>query len=145
MPIPKATKKEKEDTASYWRKQLDALQDKGLVKPAVISFVSGATQAHNIGYDSGEIRPGKMGQWDIYGLLQEFGCSEEERLLTSGLTAEEVAREEEREELRSHGVDPNNPMEVAQIERLKSMAPDELDSEIARLEGLLGLEPIPRP
>jgi len=141
MPIPKVTEKEMGATVKYWRQHLDALQKNDLVKPDVISFVSEATQADNIGYDSGQIRPGNMGQWDIYDLLLEFGCSEEERLLTSGLTADEVAEEERREKLRSRCVNPDDPRAVADYERLEAMSPEELNEEIAHLEDKLGLEP----
>lgn len=137
MALPKVTPEEKADAARFWRDHLEALQNKDLLKPRVVSFVGSATQADNIGYEPGQIRPGKLGQWDLYDLLREFGCSEEECLLASGLTAGEVAAEERREELRRCGVNPDDPQDVAEFERMEAMSPEEINTEVARLEKLL--------
>ncbi len=76
----------------------------------------------NFGYEQGDLRPGELGQWDLYySLIFDFAIVQAER----------------EDELRECGVDPNNRHEVAEHERLKRMSQDELTAEIELLESLL--------
>lgn len=54
------------------------------------------TAPKNIGYEFGELRPGKLGQWDLYHWLTDpkvNACGKKEAIFASGLTAQEVAEQ----------------------------------------------------
>lgn len=119
---------------SFWIAQRRAILDRVSVK--TMEWFNLYTARDNVGYETGQLRPGKLGQWDLFGWLTdpEIGCDENEALIASGLTAAEVADERRRENLRENCVDPDNEAEVADFERRRSMSSEELDAEIERME-----------
>ena len=103
------------------------------------------TDLRNIGYEFGELRPGKLGQWDLYGWLidPEINiCSKDEAMLVTGLTMQEITEQERRDHLENHGVDPDNLSEIAYHEMLQDMSPRQIKQHISKLEKHLGLLPL---
>lgn len=128
------TAEEKEQFFFFWMTQRQAIE--GRVSEQTMYWFNAYTAKDNVGYEMGQLRPGKLGQWDLYHWLTdlEIHCDENEALIASGLTAAEVAEEKRREHYREHCVDPDNQFEVAMFEQLQSMSPEQLDAEIERLE-----------
>jgi hypothetical protein len=132
------TREEQAEVWSWWECHIESLQKKGGVTPNGLEALRiRVADPDQIGYGQGQIRPGKLGQWDVFYELEMWGIPRAERLLLAGLSNLEVRAEEEKEELRSYGIDPDNPDEVAEHQCLKNMTPQELDTEIQRLESLL--------
>lgn len=132
------TPEERTEFARFWSAQRAAIKER--VSEETMGWFNLYTEGDNIGYEQGQLRPGKLGQWDLYWSMtgeQSLGCDQNETLIASGLTAAEVAEEARHHHLWEQHVDPNDPREVAQYERLKRMGPDEIDAEIARLEAQL--------
>ncbi len=137
MDMPKVTAEQKAEFRKFWGDHMETLRTDTTIRFEVISYLSMLVQADNVGFDQGEVRPGELGQWDVYYELQEI-FSKEERLLASGLSAGKIAQAERRDHLEhTCCIDPDNPLEVAMIERLDAMSSSELDAEIARLESTL--------
>ena len=139
------TDKERMDTAHFWQTHLRALGKKQLASPLALSIAAFAQKPENVGYEGpmeSQIRPGKLGQWDMYDVYLAEHTLEEERLLISGLTAEEVAAANRRIFLNDSGIDSDDPAQVAAAARLDAMTPAQVKEEIARLERLLNLEQI---
>ncbi len=132
--MKEVTAKEKEEFFFFWLTQRKAVENR--VSEKTMCWFNTYTSKDNVGYEMGQLRPGKLGQWDLYGWLTdlEIGCNENEALIASGLTAAEVAEEKRRENYRDKCVDPDNQFEIARFERIKGMNPEELDVEIASLE-----------
>ena len=87
------------------------------------------------GWGQGQLRPGHLGQWDLYfTLFQDFRHTKAEAAAGAGLSLKEIGEEEHREEMRSHGWSPE---EQKEYDYLKSLSPEELDNRIAELEKLL--------
>ncbi len=128
---------ERAEFRAFWAKQRSAVE--GRFSEATMTWFCCYTAANNVGYEMGQLRPGKLGQWDLHDWLTdpEIGCDKNEAIIASGLSAAEVAEEDRREDLRRNFVDPDNAIEVAQHERLKKMTPMELDAKIVRLTKLL--------
>lgn len=120
------TAEEKKQFFFFWMTQRQAIEDR--VSEQTMYWFNAYTAKDNIGYEFGQLRPGKNGQWDLYYWLTdlEIHCDENEALIASGLTAAEVAEEKRREHF-----------EIAMFERLQGMSPEQLDAEIARLEAQL--------
>jgi hypothetical protein len=136
MPTPPVTLQERQETLAFWRRHEAALQADNLCDEEAMRWLHIYTQPDNIGYEFGMLRPGKMGQWDLYDLTMEM-LSQDQRLLISGLSASEVAASDRD---MAYGLDPRSATyqnEVAEVERLEAMSPNELDREIARLEALV--------
>jgi len=87
------------------------------------------TATDNVGYDFGQLRPGKLGRWDLFHTLagpqSQNICDETEAMIACGLTASEVAEEKRHEYYRENGVNPGNLLEIAAFERLERMSPEE--------------------
>lgn len=129
------TDEEKEQFNLFWMTQRRAIE--GRVSDKTMHWFNAYTAKDNVGYEFGQLRPGKLGQRDLYHNLtgeQSVGCDENETLIASGLTAAEVAEEKRREHYRENGVNPDNQFSVALFEQYQNMTPEELDAEIARLE-----------
>jgi len=119
----------------FWMTQRKAI--KGRVSVKTMYWFNAYTERDNVGYEDGQLRPEKLGQWDLYWSLtgeQSIGCDENETLIASGLTAGEVAESERREYYRDNLVNPDNKLEIAWFNRVKGMSPAQLDAEITRLE-----------
>ncbi len=131
------TAEDKEKFSLFWMTQRQAIESH--VSERTIYWFNVYTVRDNVGYEFGQLRPGKDGQWDFYYWLTdpEIHCDENEALIASGLTAAEVAEEKRREYYRDNCVNPDNSVDVAMFERLQEMCPQELDAEIARLEARL--------
>ena len=144
MKSTEITAKQREEFFAFWLEQRRAIE--GRVSEETMRWFNTYTEKDNVGYEFGQLRPGKLGQWDLYWNLtgeQSVGCDENEALIASGLTATEVAEEKRREYYRARFVNPDSPLEIAEFERINAMKPTELNSEIARLEALLGYDPLP--
>ncbi len=144
MSTTEITTKDREEFFAFWLKQRRAIE--GRVSEETMQWFNAYTDKDNVGYGFAQLRPGKLGQWDLYWNLtgeQSVGCDENEAMIASGLTATEVAEEKRREYYRARFVDPDSPLEIAEFERINAMKPTELNSEIARLEALLGYDPLP--
>jgi hypothetical protein len=129
------TVEEKRQFFYFWTTQRNAIKDH--VSEKTMLWFDIYTARDNVGYEFGQLRPGKLGQWDLYWNLtgeQSVGCDENEVLIASGLTATEVAEEKRREHYRGNCVNADDSMEVAMFERLMDMSPDALAAEIDRLE-----------
>jgi hypothetical protein len=110
---------------------------KGRVSEQTMYWFNAYTAKDNVGYEFGQLRPGKLGQWDLYWNLtgeQSVGCDENEALIASGLTAAKVAEEKRCEHYRGNGVNPDDNLEIAMFERIQSMSPEQLDAEVERLK-----------
>lgn len=135
--MKEVTARERMESYLFWMTQRQAIE--GRVSERTMYWFNLYTGKDNIGYEQGQLRPGKLGQWDLYYWLtdHEIRCDKNEALIASGLTAAEVAEEERRDSYRENGVDPDDKAEVAMFEHLKGMSPEELDAEINRLKALL--------
>ena len=136
---------EREQFFDFWSKQRQAIQ--GHVSEKTMEWFNIYTAHNNVGCEFGQLRPGKLGQWDLFwwltGPQSQNICGEAEAMLVAGLTAAEVAEEKRREHYRENYVDPDDQFAIAQFERTKRMSPSELDAEILRLEQRLEPEPLP--
>lgn len=128
------TEEEKKQFFFFWKTQYNAIKD--LVSARTLAMFNAYTEKNNVGYDLGELRPGKLGQWDLYNWLTdpENHCDKNEALIASCLSASEVAEEERRQQCHEDGVDPDSKREIVAFERLKGMSPEQLEIEIANLE-----------
>jgi hypothetical protein len=129
------TDEEKKQFFFFWMTQRQAIE--GLVSEKTMFWFNTYTAKDNVGYEFGQLRPGKLGQWDLYWNMtgeQSIGCDENETLIASGLTAAEVAEEKRREHYRGNCVDPEDRLATAMFDRLQGMSPEQLDAEISRLE-----------
>jgi len=129
------TAEDKKQFFFFWMTQRQAIE--GRVSEETMYWFNAYTAKDNIGYEFGQLRPGKDGQWDLYWYLtgeQSVGCDENETLIVSGLSSTEVAEEKRREHYRVNCVDPDDRLSTAMFDRLQGMSPEELDTEIARLE-----------
>ena len=129
------TDEEKNQFFFFWLTQRQAI--KGRVSDETMYWFNTYTAKDNVGYGFGQLRPGKLGQWDLYWNLtgeQSVGCDENETLIASGLTAVEVAEEKHREHYRGNCVNPDDRLATTMFDRLQGMSPEQLDAEIARLE-----------
>lgn len=135
--MKQVTAQEKEQFFFFWLKQRTAIR--GRVSEKTMRTFNLYTERDNVGYEFGQLRPGKEGQWDLYHWLtdREINCDENEALIASGLNAAEVAEEARREYYRENCVDPDDALDVATFERIQRMSPEELDVEMIRLESLL--------
>ena len=138
MSTKTVTQQEREQFFDFWSKQKEAVR--GRVSENTLEFMNLYTSPSGVGYEFGQLRPGKLGQWDLFweltGPQSQNICDENEAMIACGLTASEVVEEQRRERYREHCVDPDNQLEVAQFERVQRMSPTELDAEIERLEKL---------
>lgn len=86
------TERERAEAVSFWRQRGKALNGNPSVSVECLLCLSIYTQPNCIGYGQGKIRPGKLGQWDMYYFLTlDTEATDTEALLISGLTATEVA------------------------------------------------------
>jgi hypothetical protein len=134
------TPEEKKQFFFFWNKQKQAIE--GRMSEQTMHWFNIYTDKDNVGYEFGQLRPGKLGQWDLYWNLageQGIGCDENEALIASGLTATEVAEEKRREHYRELCVDPDDQLAIAGFERIQRMSSEQLDSEIASLEKQLAI------
>jgi hypothetical protein len=138
--MQEVTREERRQFHSFWATQRRAIE--GRVSEKTMRWVNIYTAKENVGFEMGELRPGKLGQWDLYHWLTdlEINCDENEALFASGLTATEVAEEKGREYFEENYVDPDNPREIATFERLRGMGPAELNEEIGHLEAILAIQ-----
>ena len=136
---------EREEFLAFWQGQKEAIR--GRVSKDVLGFIDLYTSPSGVGYEFGQLRPGRLGQWDLFWMLagpqSQNVCTENEAMIACGLTATEVAEAERQEYYRGHDVDPYNPLDVACFDRITRMSPVELDAEIERLEKQLGPELFP--
>lgn len=137
------TQAEQEHFFDFWSEQKEAVR--GRVSESTLEFMNLYTSPSGVGYEFGQLRPGKLGQWDLFyeltGPQSQNICDENEAMIACGLNATEVAEEQRREYYRGNCVDPDDQLAVAQFQRIKRMSPPELDAEIQRLEKQLE-EPI---
>lgn len=138
MSDQEVTSQERAEFVRFWRQQREGIVD--MVSAETLEYFDIYTASDNVGYEMGQLRPGKLGQWDLYFWLTdlEVGCPENEAILASGLTAAEVEEEKKREDLLEACVDPDNPEEVFNYRIMKEMTPEQLNAEIKRLENLCG-------
>lgn len=134
----------------FWTKQRSIIE--GVVDEKALYWFGIYTSQNNIGYEIGNLRPGKHGQWDLFGWLTDLElniCDEATALFVAGLTAQELSEQKRLECLRGYGVNPDNPVDVARHQEfvdfcgeLNELPPKELDKLINRLEKLLGFDPV---
>mgnify|MGYP001612445239 CR=1 FL=1 len=133
--MKEVTAEERKQFFFFWLEQRQAIE--GRVSEQTMRWFNIYTAKDNVGYEFGQLRPGKLGQWDLYWNMtgeQSVGCDENETLIASGLTATEVAEERRRERLRMNCVDPDDPRDVAMFDRLHGMSHEQLEVEITNLE-----------
>jgi len=137
MPT-EVNREEQIKASSWWREHIDSLKSRNLVTDnghqSVLLFTC---NPENIGYDQGQIRPGELGQWDIFYELEMFGIPYAERILLSGLSDIQVQAEDKKMKMENLGYNSDDPTEVLEFERHGRMTPDELDREITELRSLL--------
>jgi hypothetical protein len=138
MNAKTVTPQEREQFFDFWSKQKEAVR--GRVSENTLEFMNLYTSPSGVGYEFGQLRPGKLGQWDLFweltGPQSQNICEENEAMIACGLTASEVAEEQLREHYRQNHVNPDDKFAVAQFERTQRMTPAEIDAEIERLEKL---------
>jgi hypothetical protein len=123
-----------------WKAQLRAIKAMTGISEEGLKWFGLIIQ--NIGYEQGEIRPGEIGRWDVYyRLLTDFNVPQTECLVMSGLTAKQVAEEEQLSQIEEMcGLDRNSPtfsQELDEVEKLRRMSQKQLSAKIAELEALL--------
>lgn len=128
MPT-EVSREEKQKWFYWWKDRLDNLRERGLATED--GFLNARTligSAGSIGYGQGQIRPGALGQWDVFWELEMYGVPYAERILLSGLSEVQVEAEEKRMRMKGRGYNPDDPDDVAEFERLERMTPDERDA-----------------
>lgn len=133
--MKEVTAKERAQFISFWMTQRKAIEVR--VSEETMNWFNIYTASDNVGYNFGQLRPGKLGQWDLYWNLtgeQSVGCDENETLIASGLTAVEVTEANRREHYLENCVDPDDQLATATFDRIQGMSSTELDAEIDRLE-----------
>jgi hypothetical protein len=86
------TAEEREQFISFWSNHCRAIISQ-LSEKARYIFLAFA-DPDNVGYEKGQVRPGKSGQWDIYYWLKELDCDEKEARIASGLSEIEIAADD---------------------------------------------------
>ena len=131
------TEIQKKQHTLFWAMQKDTVRN--MVSEKTMRWFNIYTKKDNVGYKPGQLRPGELGQWDLYHWLTdpEIGCEKSEAIIASGLTPTKIQEEEIREYYRESGIDPDNTEEMRIFDRIVNMSSDELDLEIERLENLL--------
>jgi hypothetical protein len=143
--LPVVSPAEKIATVNFWKQHAEQLRDSKLVSDLGLQWISICTSStDNIGYGGeGQIRPGDLGKWDLYGLL-EMSCNFQpaELLLLADISPSEFENEKKRTEMSDYGLDldkPQDVLEFEQLRRLSKMSPEERDVEIVRLTQLLAV------
>lgn len=77
----------------------------------------------NIGFESGQLRPGELGQWDLYYNSQEWNLPENERRLISGLPDSDFQQ-----------MEIEQRQEQFQLELVRSMSQPDLVEFVDNLE-----------
>ncbi len=134
MEIPN----EAQASVEFWARHFNALQNIEGLSEEGLSSLRSITSPLNIGDGENQIRPGEMGKWDVFSDPLICELPRIEQLLLSGLSAGEVAADEYRWRLHDAGVDPDNPTEVVEFERIQNMGPEEIATSLEHLEALFG-------
>lgn len=145
MAIRQITSEERQDAYKHWRQHEESLRRHGGVSENDFRLLAMMTQRNCFGYDisKGEVvGVGPEAKWDLLEILKQSGHADLNVCMRlAGVSDAEMAQHERELELHSACIDPSDHEAVEGWDRMKSMSPDQLDSEIARLERELGLEP----
>ncbi|HEY0221113.1 MAG TPA: hypothetical protein VGC58_02725 [Candidatus Paceibacterota bacterium] len=143
MAIRQITPAERQDAFQHWRRHEESLRNHGDVSEEDLRLLAMMTTPNCFGYDidKGEvIGVGPEAKWDLLEILKMSGYADLDVCMRlAGVSDAEMAQQDREIELHHACVDPSDAREVANYDRMKSMSPAELDSEIARLEKRLGL------
>lgn len=131
------TKKEQLNESIFWQKQIKKLETQGVNKK-ILECMRWFTPLESFGYETGQLRPGNLGKWDMYYFLIDYrDCSRAEAANACDLSIQEINKAEREDELSQHGIDASNPIEVAMYEHMEGLSPDELDEMIIAMEDSL--------
>lgn len=146
MATRQITQEERQNAFKYWRRHEESLRINGGVSEKDLRLLEMMTQPNCFGYDidKGEvisIEPN--GKWDLFEILKMSGEADLDVCMRlAGVSDDEMTHQDREIELYLAGIDPANAEEVTNYDRMKRMTPGQLDAEIARLEGRLGLKPL---
>lgn len=140
------TQEERQGAFEHWRRHEESLRKHGGVSEEDLRLLAMMTQPNCFGYDidKGEvIGVGPEAKWDLLEILKMSGGADFDVCMRlSGVSDVEMEQQYRAMELYHACVDPSDAREVENYDRMKRMTPGQLDTEIARLEGQLGLKPL---
>lgn len=89
------TIRQKDDAALWWKKHLNTLLSEGVHRNDIIGYLAFTRDPSNFSLNTGDIRIGELGQWDVFHLLEMYdgSLSVTERAVYVGIDPIE-AREE---------------------------------------------------
>ncbi len=87
----------------------------------MVRVLTNMTKSYCLGYEDGRIRPGRLGQWDVYRNAHNWGLTEDQCILISGLPADEVGTESEKAKIILTGFDPDDNDQVEAYRYMTSM------------------------
>lgn len=124
-----------EMSARHWQSHLEKVEYECVASQKAVEFASFAKDSKWIGYNArkGQIRPGKLGQWDLYLRMYRAGHSEEDCLAVTGLTRWETAQFCHDLYLQGRSVDLVNPRELGKVREFGKLVFDTLSRLIGRL------------
>ncbi len=144
MVTRQITSEERQDAFQHWRKHEESLRKHGGVSEEDLRLLAMMTQPNCFGYDldKGEvIGIGPEAKWDLLEILKQSGEADLDICMRlAGVSDTEMAQQDREIELHSACIDPSDTRAVERYDRMKSMTPSQLDTEIARLERQLGLK-----
>jgi len=118
---------------NFWRAHHTRLADEG-TPPKLLEEIP--LTSERIGFGQGQIRPGELGQFDVFYASEPYH-SLQDRLLISGLSEDKVKETEREQEMKDFGWDPDNPEDVKEYEYFNSMTRPEAEAQLVVLEKLL--------
>lgn len=144
MAIRQITHEERQNAFQHWRRHEESLRQHGGVSEENLRLLAMMTTPNCFGYDidKGEVvGVGPEAKWDLLEILKQSGAADLDVCMRlAGVSDAERAQQDREIELHSAGIDPSNSRDVEMYDRMKSMTPGQLDTEIARLEKRLGLK-----
>jgi biotin operon repressor len=123
------------NSAVFWQKHIQALRSIGFDDDK-ISRLGHYVKPGNIGTGKGMIRPGELGQWDVFYTLVDSYPEETDRMILAGLTPGQIGTHKLRNEMKARGYDPDNPDDVREYDQMRGVSSDEIEAHIEQLEDL---------
>lgn len=125
----KSFKRRPSKNVKFWNDHVDALVATGAVRKGSLRLLLDLIRPGNIGFGQGQVRPGKLGQWDVYYALAG-AVRPSEQVVLAGLSVEEIAEAQWCSFLRQSGVDPDNQKEVEEFSRIRQMTREAVNRDL---------------
>jgi len=117
-----------------WKNRIEKLEQYNFIPVQYVNLLRKLFDSPEIiGYDSqkGQIRPGKNGQFDVYKRFKEF--RKVIRMYLADLYPDDIRKENLKEIVRTCGLNPDDPHELAQFLLLFPVFPKETEEQEKQL------------